>query len=60
MIRYLIVRQYVHDTNGTFRNGVVLVIHSLDYLVKMPKRRNLISQLRLGTEQAHSCCGNGF
>jgi len=43
MIQYLIVRQYVHDTNGTFRNGVVLVIHSLDYLVKMTKRRNLIS-----------------
>lgn len=43
MIQYLIVRQYVHDPNGTFRNGVVLVVHSLEYLVKMTEGRDLIS-----------------
>lgn len=50
----------MHDTNGTFGNGVVPVAHGLDDLVQVAQRGHLVSQLGLCAEQAHGCRGDGF
>lgn len=58
--QYLIVRQGMDNPNGTLRNGIVPMIHRLDNFGKMTQWWDLVSQLRLRTEETHCCCRQSF